>query len=118
MTSHEQPTPKGNSEKRVESELKVYYGPSRQVMLSGFSVDVSQGGLYLKTDFPLLVGETLTLIFSLPDQNKSISCKAKITWVNDPDNPLKPEFPPGVGVRFDNLPAEAFMTISRFVETR
>jgi len=104
------------SGKRIKSEMCVYYGPSQQTILSGFSVDFSTGGLFLKTDFPLNVDENITLIFSLPDQEKSVSCKARVTWVNDDKDPCKSELPPGVGVQFVDLSSEELMSISRFIE--
>ena len=50
------------SSKRLKSELRVYYGPSQQTILSSFSVDLSTGGLYLQTEYPLVVDDVLMLI--------------------------------------------------------
>jgi len=58
--------------KRLKSEMRAYYGPSLQTVLSDFSVDFSTGGLYLKTNIPLGVDDDLMLTFSLPGQEKSL----------------------------------------------
>ena len=38
--------------KGMKAELRVYYGPSQKMVLYGFSVDMSSGGLFLKTETP------------------------------------------------------------------
>jgi len=98
---------------RLKSEMRVYYGPSPQTVLSDFSVDLSTGGLYLKTDIPLGIDDDLMLTFSLPGQEKkSVSCGARVAWVNQEVNPLKPELPPGVGVQFIDLAPEDLASIA------
>jgi len=104
------------SSKRLKSELRVYYGPSQQTILSGFSVDLSTGGLYLQTEYPLVVDDVLMLIFSLPGQGKSVSCKARVAWSNSESDSRKQELPPGVGLQFVDLPLEDLMLISTFIE--
>ena len=111
-----QPAKSEGNDKRLKSELRVYYGTSQQTVLAGFSVDLSTGGLYLQTNQPLTIDEHLTLIFSLPDQEKTITCQARVAWVNAPDDPRKPELPPGVGVQFVDLGLDAVKAIRRFLE--
>jgi len=87
--------------------VRVYYGPPPQTVLSDFSVDLSTGGLYLKTKMPLGIDDDLTLTFSLPGQDeKAVSCGARVAWVNQEENLLKPELPSGVGVQFLDLAPE------------
>ncbi len=108
--------PAEGNDKRLKSEMRVYYGPTQQTVLSGFSLDLSTGGLYLKTEYAFKVDENLMLIFSLPEQEKTISCKARVAWVNAEENPRKPELPPGVGVQFVDLTLDAAKSIRRFLE--
>jgi len=99
--------------KRLKSEMRAYYGPSLQTVLSDFSVDFSTGGLYLKTNIPLGVDDDLMLTFSLPGQEKkSVSYGARVAWVNQEENPLKPELPSGVGVQFIDLAPEDLASIA------
>ena len=104
------------SGKRIKAQIRVYYGPAPQKLLSEFSVDMSTGGLYVQTDFPLPVDENLTLRLSLPDQKGMISCKARVAWVNPKENPRKPELPPGMGIQFVDLCLEDLKSIKRFLE--
>ncbi len=102
--------------KRIKAEVRVYYGPAPQKQLSEFSVDLSMGGLYMKTDFPLPVDESLTIRFSLPDQKGMVSCKARVAWVNAKDNPRKPDLPSGMGIQFVDLSLEDMKSLRRFME--
>ena len=106
------------TEIRLKSELRVYYGPTQQTILSGFSVDLSTGGLFLQTEYPLAINDRLILIFSLPDQEKSVSCDARVAWVNkdresDAENN---DYPSGAGLQFVDLSLEDVTAISGFVE--
>jgi len=103
--------------KRLKSEMRVYYGPPPQTVLSDFSVDLSTGGLYLKTNIPLEIDDDLMLTFSLPGQEeKSVSCGARVAWVNQEENPLKPELPSGVGVQFVDLAPEDLASVASCLE--
>lgn len=100
-----------DSRKALKAELRVYYGTSQEKVLYGFSVDMSSGGLFLKTEIPFSINEVALLSFTLPDINKIVNCKAKVAWVNLKDEPRKPELPPGIGLQFLDLPTDYSMAI-------
>jgi uncharacterized protein (TIGR02266 family) len=104
------------SGKRLKAQLRVSYGAEPQKVLADYSVDLSTGGLYLKTEQPLEVDVNLTLRFSLPDLQRLVTCKARVAWVNDKEAPRKPEFPPGMGVQFVDMSLEDVKSIRRFLE--
>lgn len=104
------------SSKRLKAQLRVYYGLAPQQLLSEFSVDLSAGGLYVKTDFPLDVDEDLTLRLTLPGQQGIVSCKARVAWVNTKDHPRKPGLPAGMGIQFVDLSLQDMKSIRRFLE--
>ncbi len=102
---------------RLKAEIRVYYGNSQEIMLSGYSIDLSSGGLYIKTELPFDVGEDLMLTFTLSEQNKEkVSCRARVAWVNNKKDPSKPKLPPGMGVEFVDLSPEDLASISSFME--
>lgn len=105
-----------SSDKRLKTQMRVYHGPSKDKLLTGFSVDISAGGLFLHTECPLAVDESLMLLFHLQQQEKSISCNARVAWVNEEENPRKPELPPGVGVQFVDMSLDGIKAIRRFLE--
>jgi uncharacterized protein (TIGR02266 family) len=105
-----------DSRKSLQAELRVYYGPSQKRVLYGFSVDMSSGGLFLKTETSFSVNDKVLLSFTLPDADKVINCSAKVAWVNSQDEPKKPDLPPGVGLQFLDLSTEYLMSIQSLLK--
>jgi len=105
-----------NSRRHLQAELRVYYGPLQEKLLYGFSVDMSSGGLFLKTEASFSVNDTVLLSFTLPDADKVVNCRAKIAWVNSQDEPKKPELPPGVGLQFLDLSTDYLMSIQSLLK--
>ncbi len=102
---------------RIKIETTVHYGPCQETILSGLSDDLSVGGLYLKTNFPLDLDETLMVSFSLrgQEQEKAVNCKASVAWTNYDINLRKPDLPSGVGLQFIDLLREDLVAISSFI---
>ena len=57
----------------------------------------------------------MRLLLNPPDWEKSIRCRGRIAWVNSPGSPLKPEFPMGFGVQFQDLDAETLGEIEELL---
>ena len=106
----------GTPRKRLTAELRVYHGASHNLVLYSFSVDISSGGLYLKTEVPFSVDERLLLSLTLPGESEALSCRARVAWVNSKDNPSKPDLPQGVGVDFVGLSTESLEAIQTFLK--
>ena len=106
------------NENRLKAEMRVYYGKSHELLLTGYTVDISSGGLYIRTNIPLNVGDSLTLKFSLPGghDDQVVLCRGSVAWVNDEKNLSKKDMPPGMGVEFKELSKEDFASISSFVD--
>lgn len=102
--------------KPLKAELRVYYGPSQTMVLYGFTVDMSSGGLFLKTETRFSVGDKVLLSFTLPDAKKVVNCNAQVAWVNLHEDPKKPELPAGVGLQFLDLSTEYLMSIQSLLQ--
>lgn len=100
---------------RVEARLKVHYGPLRN-LLTGYSVNLSSGGLFLETEQPLAEETPLAIEFFLPESGRIIRCRGRVAWINRPDNPVKPHFPAGMGLQFLDLSFEDMGEIRDFVK--
>ena len=116
MVNKKQTSKVERSGKRLKSELRVYYGPNQQTILSGFSVDLSAGGLFLKTEYPLSIEDKLILIFSLPGQEQTVSCQARVAWLNSDRASSENNYPAGAGLQFVDLSLEEIRSIADFVE--
>jgi uncharacterized protein (TIGR02266 family) len=90
-------------ETRFAMRVEILYGPDQRLQLTGFSVNMSAGGVYVETGETLEPGDNITLVFSLPGQKRVIRCRARVAWVNVTHQPKKPALPPGFGVQFVDI---------------
>src|SRR5262245_49466517 len=70
-----------------------------------YAVDVSRGGIFIRTREPLSVGTRLKLDFQLSEQGL-LQGDGTVVWIREND-PSRPAVTPGMGVRFDQLTAES-----------
>lgn len=103
--------------KRYQAEIKVQYGENEASSLIGYSIDISSGGFFIKTETPLEVSESLALRFSLTSHIKEIICSANVAWVNSPQKQVKLDWPPGMGVQFVDISLGELHAIRNFIES-
>ena len=64
-------------------------------------------------------GTLINVRFKLPDVGAmEISCSGEIMWVNRKQNPMKPHYPNGLGVKFVGLSDSVQKAIIRFVDKK
>ena len=83
---------------------------------TGFTQDLSEGGLFVATHMLQPIGSEITLTFALPT-GPEISVRGVVRWQRDPHehNSLTP---PGMGVQFQDLSDEDLERIRKFVALR
>jgi uncharacterized protein (TIGR02266 family) len=87
--------------------LKIKFkSASLQQFIERYSVDVSKGGIFIRTPKPLAVGTALKFEFQLQDGSQLITGNGTVVWIREAD-PDKAGVAPGMGVRFDLLPPES-----------
>ncbi len=103
---------------RVIFEASIQYKPSRKTTLSGLCNNLSVGGLYLRTKLLLDIDDTLKLSFSLPckEQEITISCNARVAWINFDLNRRKLGYSSGVGLQFLDLSHEDLSALEKFID--
>ena len=89
---------------RIPIKLEVYHGDDKK--FTGYTVNMSVGGLFLETTSPLAKGVELKLEFSHPENGDPIICRGRVAWVNGVDSPINNDHPPGMGVEFLDLDQE------------
>lgn len=65
------------------------------------AMNLSEGGMFLKSSFPLEVGTRLNCRFELPDGLGAVVVEAEVSWVRT--GPPENLPPPGMGLRFLSL---------------
>src|SRR6185503_6117235 len=94
-------------EKRTPVTLKIKFkSATLDQFIERYSVDVSHGGIFIRTKDPLAVGTQLRFEFQLQDASPLISGDGTVVWIREFD-PSRVGVAPGMGVRFDRLLAES-----------
>jgi type IV pilus assembly protein PilZ len=88
--------------KDTESFIKAYIG------------NVGGGGLFIKTDEPIELNETLVVRFYLPQDKEPITAEGKVVWVT-PKGVKNPSYPPGLGLKFVHINPEDKKRLDDFV---
>lgn len=104
---------------RIKVELRVYYGPHQSKLLTGYSVDLGAGGLFLSTTCPFDIDDIVKLKFTVPDdEDNIITCNARVAWINKETEQPKPDYPVGAGLQFVGLPPKDIATIVNYLEVK
>jgi uncharacterized protein (TIGR02266 family) len=96
----DQPTSK---EPRGPVSLRIKFrSASLDQFIERYAVDVSRGGIFIRTREPLAVGTQLRFDFQLQDAAPLLAGDGTIVWIREND-PTRAGVTPGMGVRFDKL---------------
>ena len=105
----------GRTSARIPMQTQVDLSSDSNVF-TGFSTNLSEGGVFVATVNLLPVGTPVDLTFTLPG-NTRITVKGEVRWTREIDDRV-PDVFPGVGVRFVELGVDAAQALHRFVADR
>ncbi len=100
-------TPRVPLKARVEIEERM---PEQYVT----SVNISEGGIYLRTLDPLVEGVMIHLAFSLPHDDETVRLAAEVVRTFPLEDRVENE--PGMGLRFLDVPDEVRLKIRNFIQ--
>lgn len=104
-------TPDNRKSKRSPVTLRIKFKSANlEQFIERYAVDVSQGGIFIRTKEPLPVGTTMRFEFQLRDESPLITGEGTVVWIRE-QNPSQASVAPGMGVRFDRLtePSQAVL---------
>src|SRR5262249_11075203 len=105
-------------EKRTPVTLKIKFkSATLDQFIERYSVDVSQGGIFIRTKDPLAVGTNLRFEFQLQDSSPLISGDGTVVWTREFD-PSRVGVAPGMGVRFDRLAVESQAVLEQILSRK
>src|SRR5215831_18961216 len=103
---------------RTPVTLKIKFKSANiDQFIERYSVDVSRGGIFIRTKEPLPVGTQLKFEFQLQDSQPLISGEGTVVWIREHD-PTRTGVAPGMGVRFDRLLAESQRVLERILSEK
>ena len=101
---------------RVRAQVMVDFSGPDGHWQSGFSTNLSDGGVFIATVRPVAIGAVVKLRFQLPGGAR-IECSGVVRWVRQV-NDKRSETVPGLGVQFVGLSDDAKHAIDAFVRER
>jgi uncharacterized protein (TIGR02266 family) len=108
----EQPPTK---ESRVPVNLRIKFrSETIEQFVERYAVDVSRGGIFIRTREPLAVGTQLKFDFQLQDTTPLMAGEGTVVWIREHD-PNRAGVTPGMGVRFDKLSAASQPVLDRIL---
>jgi uncharacterized protein (TIGR02266 family) len=105
------------SNPRVVDNILVRYR-IKDAIFSGYSFNISTGGLFIRTISPPPEKTEMRLSFHLPRKGRSIRSRGTVVWRNEYQPEGLTNYPPGVGVKFMNLEQEDRLAITDHVLSR
>lgn len=97
------PTQERQHERR-DARLEVNAKDGHQ-FFTGFTENISAGGLFVQTYQTLPLGSRFDLAFRVPGVDYDFDCMCEVRWVREYDD-TRPGTLPGMGVNFLNLNAQ------------
>jgi uncharacterized protein (TIGR02266 family) len=104
-------------EKRTHKRVKLRVSATtleQDELYENYSLNISEGGIFIETDSPFLPGTELGLEFQLPQPPGPISTKGVVVRTVMPDN-LGDNPAPGMGVKFTDLSSDDQKKIAEYV---
>jgi type IV pilus assembly protein PilZ len=102
--SHRRPIPERRNSDRIPVVWSVDCETDDTFLYASIT-NISEFGIFVRTEKPLEVGTRLTLRFAPPGARQPFVLVGQVQWVN-PVKVLAENLNPGMGVRFLNLGAE------------
>lgn len=103
---------------RVNIEVEVSMH-SDSNFYAGITNNVSEGGLFVATYTPPPKGAIIELQLTLPNSKEVYPVKGVVVWIRDIDAAdVGDGTPPGVGIRWTEIPPNALQAITKFVTSR
>ena len=106
---------KAGSEMHVDVNTALSMNTDHQ-FYSGFSEDIEEGGIFVAT-FDLKPIDASVIVNFRLSADYPITAKGVVHWVRE-YNPLTPDVPPGMGVKFTDLLPEDKKAIENHLKTR
>ena len=98
---------------RIETNIDIMFRESG-AFIKSYMLNVSNGGLFLKTENPLPIDSLVTLRIKLPGETEVMEVQGCVVWSNPKFK--NNAFPAGMGIQFNKMKPDDRKKIDEFVE--
>ena len=106
-------TPK-RTEPRIQKTLSLAY-KDRGAFIKAYTANISNKGLFIKTEKPLKRGEEFSLRLQLPGLPDTLMIKCEVVWVRSAGGPGK-DASPGMGIKFIEMSDTDRQRIAQYIQ--
>lgn len=111
-----QSVPCRRKEVRHQIEAEVHFHDETN-FYTGFSENVSSGGVFIATYNLIEIGRRVHVSLSLPS-GEVVEVAGRVRWMRSTRNSAENAVSPGIGIEFENLTSHAQKHIEEFVAQR
>lgn len=101
----------GRAFQRIPYVVKVEFRTASSFLVA-YSINLSRGGIFLETEHPAAIGDTIALEFAVPGLGP-IQMTGRVAWQRPPGL----DGPPGVGIQFQDIDEELGRIIDGLIAT-
>jgi len=101
------------TEPRADVDVEVHYRTAQE-FVSAYSRNISGGGIFIKTQHPLPLNQTVRLRFTLPGITHQFQTGGIVVWSNPVSS--RSFLPFGMGIKFLDLDPKPKQIIADFVK--
>ena len=108
------------ADRRMKPRVPLYTGVQFRLYgerewFMGFSYDLSESGVFVRTLTPLAAKAPVEMAFRLEDAGETLECKGLVTWCNTFGPRTVFSYPYGMGIYFSDFPADKWSKVQEFV---
>ncbi len=96
---------------RIETKAEVSYMFGSECFNETI-LNISQGGIFIKTDNPLQMDDNIEIKFTLPNIDRALKVMGQVKWIKRVENE---EGPPGMGLQFTSIGEEENKLLVQFI---
>ena len=101
---------------RIPITLEVNYNTDMD-FLNSYTRNISAGGMFIRTIYPLPEGTELNIKFAIPEIKADFSLIAKVVWAAKPQIGSAAE-ESGMGISFVNISKEKSKILQNYLESK
>ncbi len=105
--------PERREESRAEVEIEVRYRTAQE-FLAAYSRNISGGGIFIRTQQPLPLNQSVLLRFTLPGIAHHFQVRGVVVWANPVS--VRSSFPAGMGIKFLQVEPKEQQLIADYIK--
>jgi uncharacterized protein (TIGR02266 family) len=104
-------------DRRAPVSLKVRFKSATvDEFVEQYAMDISRGGIFIKSKSPMPIGTLLKFEFQLKDESRLIHGVGRVVWKRDGDGGV--DKPPGMGIKFIKMDPQSRSLVEQIVSQR